>query len=192
MAEKWQQWMPLHIDRWRGSPAVRAMHPSARSGYLDLILSQWQSDSCSLPSDPIELADLSCLGDELWAAHGSRILRNFDILPDGKLRNQVCYSEWLKQKAIAESRRESWYRNRPWVIRRSKRVRRSISKLQRLSFLNGKCCARCGSSGDLQVDHIVPLARGGKDNLSNWQPLCGTCNRRKGSRLESEVAYANH
>lgn len=38
------------------------------------------------------------------------------------------------------------------------------------------------------VDHIVPLARGGTDELDNKQPAHWDCNQRKGDRLESELA----
>jgi ATP adenylyltransferase len=31
----------------------------------------------------------------------------------------------------------------------------------------------------LQVDHIIPKARGGADELSNYQALCSTCNANK-------------
>ena len=35
----------------------------------------------------------------------------------------------------------------------------------------GKCMA-CGSTKELQLDHIVPLADGGLDELENTQLLC--------------------
>lgn len=100
MPARWLQWMPLHIDKWRGSPSVRAMHPAARSGYLELILSQWQTEDCSLPGDPLDLAELSGLGDELWSLYGLRILRNFATLENGRIRNLVCFQEWEEARQI--------------------------------------------------------------------------------------------
>lgn len=45
------------------------------------------------------------------------------------------------------------------------------------------CCAICGAADkQLFKDHVVPLARGGCDCIQNIQPLCFSCNSRKGSR----------
>ena len=107
MAAKWQQWIPFHIDRFMASLSVQAMHPAARWGYWCLITRQWQSEDCTISPDPLELSELSGLGDELWEAHGSRILRKFQTLEDGRLRNLVCYEEWLEAKRVYDKRRES-------------------------------------------------------------------------------------
>ena len=45
-------------------------------------------------------------------------------------------------------------------------------------------CAHCYETGQLEVDHIVPLARGGTNWPSNLQLLCRSCNARKGTRIE--------
>ena len=31
----------------------------------------------------------------------------------------------------------------------------------------------------MEADHVVPLTRGGTDDIGNIQPLCGACNRKK-------------
>lgn len=43
-------------------------------------------------------------------------------------------------------------------------------------------CRRCGSHRDLTVDHVVPRVKGGTDDPSNLQTLCGSCNSSKGAR----------
>ena len=43
-------------------------------------------------------------------------------------------------------------------------------------------CAICGDSGDIEIDHIVPLAKGGTNDESNLQPLCHQCHSRKGAK----------
>ena len=49
----------------------------------------------------------------------------------------------------------------------------------------GNRCLMCGAPGDFQsltMDHIVPVAKGGSNNPDNIQPLCHSCNSRKGTR----------
>jgi 5-methylcytosine-specific restriction endonuclease McrA len=46
-------------------------------------------------------------------------------------------------------------------------------------------CVLCGASGvSLEVDHKIPVARGGSDDLDNLQTLCFPCNRGKRDSLE--------
>ena len=40
---------------------------------------------------------------------------------------------------------------------------------------------------NLQIDHIIPQARGGTDHISNLQLLCGTCNVLKGTKSHAEL-----
>ncbi|HVB81598.1 MAG TPA: HNH endonuclease signature motif containing protein [Candidatus Binataceae bacterium] len=44
-------------------------------------------------------------------------------------------------------------------------------------------CRACYSTINLQVDHIVPVSKGGRTEESNLQTLCGRCNRRIGRKL---------
>ena len=46
-------------------------------------------------------------------------------------------------------------------------------------------CESCGISNKekaLEVDHIIPRTKGGKDELSNFQALCFTCNSQKSNK----------
>ena len=62
--------------------------------------------------------------------------------------------------------------------------RNKINKHLRLQVLirdRQKCCI-CGRSKDevpLEVDHIVPISRGGNDEMSNLAALCKDCNSGK-------------
>ncbi len=48
---------------------------------------------------------------------------------------------------------------------------------------DGGRCRNCFSATNLQIDHIVPLSKGGLSDESNLQTLCRRCNRRKSKRL---------
>jgi len=43
-------------------------------------------------------------------------------------------------------------------------------------------CLACGQKRPLCEDHIVPLVKGGTDDISNIQPLCRPCNSAKGTQ----------
>jgi 5-methylcytosine-specific restriction endonuclease McrA len=47
----------------------------------------------------------------------------------------------------------------------------------------GRKCIYCGSENvPLQVEHIVPKAKGGSDRSSNLTIACRRCNEKKGSK----------
>ncbi len=45
-------------------------------------------------------------------------------------------------------------------------------------------CQKCGTTEKLTIDHIIPLAEGGSNDLSNLHTLCQSCNSRKGDRRD--------
>lgn len=44
-------------------------------------------------------------------------------------------------------------------------------------------CVKCGSTTELQYDHIIPVSLGGGSSPENVELLCGPCNRRKGNSI---------
>jgi 5-methylcytosine-specific restriction endonuclease McrA len=47
-------------------------------------------------------------------------------------------------------------------------------------------CAYCPSMGPLDMDHVVPLSRGGDHDITNVVPACDRCNSSKNKKLLSE------
>ena len=54
---------------------------------------------------------------------------------------------------------------------------------------NGRCngCRIFLPPRNLEIDHIVPRAKGGSDEFENLQLLCGACNGMKGARTQGEL-----
>lgn len=48
---------------------------------------------------------------------------------------------------------------------------------------DGARCRRCRTVVHLEVDHIIPVSKGGETDESNLQTLCRRCNRRKWKKL---------
>lgn len=71
-----------------------------------------------------------------------------------------------------------------WFPARDRASRRKVTKAQRRRILarDGHRCGSCGATTDLEVDHIVPVARGGQTTDENLQTLCKGCNAKKGTR----------
>ena len=44
------------------------------------------------------------------------------------------------------------------------------------------CCAYCGVDGDLQMEHVIPISKGGEHHLGNIVPACQRCNYSKHTR----------
>lgn len=134
--------MPFHIDRFRGSPEVQAMHPAARMGYLYLLSSAWQTEDCTVSSDALDLATESGLGDEMWAVYGARILRNFKLL-DGRYRNAVVFEEW--EKAKREFEKNHGPKLTPEELSNAKRIAGKKGAIKRWQK-HGKPIADCHKS----------------------------------------------
>ena len=75
----------------------------------------------------------------------------------------------------------------PCFIKNIKVKRNGIHKdiRKRLLLEANHSCQQCGAmesnGATLEVDHIVPISKGGSDDYENLQILCATCNRKKGS-----------
>ena len=52
-----------------------------------------------------------------------------------------------------------------------------------VSARDGARCRYCHTPYNLQYDHIIPYSKGGSNEMSNIQLLCGNCNRRKSDRM---------
>lgn len=52
---------------------------------------------------------------------------------------------------------------------------------------DGGSCQCCGSSLNLEYDHVTPFSCGGKNDVSNIQLLCQRCNRSKSNSCTCKI-----
>ena len=101
-------------------------------------------------------------------------------------KKQVFYSEEILGYIKRINNRNGTFYN-------DKDIWDSISRVERGKVTNkirfmiykrdGYRCRICGRGGqavDLEIDHIKPIAKGGKSTIDNLQTLCKRCNKEKG------------
>lgn len=85
----------------------------------------------------------------------------------------------------------SWRQNNPGKVKEYCHARRARKKFALGRFIGKEwtvvcekyqhyCVACLRTNLPLVADHVISLAAGGSNHISNIQPLCGPCNSRKG------------
>jgi 5-methylcytosine-specific restriction endonuclease McrA len=72
--------------------------------------------------------------------------------------------------------------------RRANKLNNGIYRVthKELKSLCAKACFYCGSFNNIEIDHVIPLARGGSHSVGNLVAACVKCNRSKGSKFVTE------
>lgn len=124
------------------------------------------------------------------------------ILAYKKESRRVNNDLFLKREKINRERRGDLHRlvNKKWrdanlekvrayaKTNKAKRKNASTFKVEAnyLVALKNKPCFECGNTGQIHIDHIVPISRGGNHSVGNLMPLCASCNLSKGAKTYME------
>lgn len=88
-----------------------------------------------------------------------------------------------KRKLHNDARRARMLQNGVFVV--------TLQDWDRIIARYRGCCAYCGEpSTELQREHVIPLARGGRHSVGNIVPACATCNSTKRHRFVMEWRVA--
>ena len=93
-------------------------------------------------------------------------------------KDALDYLEGKKRKKVEKEAKQYYSRKR-----RNQFAEERPDLMLALIERDGYQCRNCSDQNDLAIDHIIPLSKGGNDDLSNLQILCKSCNSSKGDRL---------
>jgi 5-methylcytosine-specific restriction endonuclease McrA len=133
--------------------------------------------------------------DDKWRAANPDIARESDRKKHQKLYKKRYQDPAFRAKAVI--RATQWMKDNP---QRSKILRSDISHRRRARIMGSQTgpidydqlmldsnglCGICGEMlvEPLELDHIIPIAKGGPHTQDNLQFTHALCNRRKNSRL---------
>lgn len=124
----------------------------------------------------------------------ARLVTSFDV-PHGTVDGYGSYGCRCNQCAAAkrDATRDHYIRNQLRFLEKAERRaawkdrdRRAVTArdIRRLfDRFDSRCAYCCKPSDHMEIDHVVPLSRGGRHAIGNLLPACRTCNRRKSARL---------
>jgi 5-methylcytosine-specific restriction endonuclease McrA len=104
-------------------------------------------------------------------------------------RKHYADKQWLKYQICPAAR----LYNREKSKRRKAQMRKlqtvdkvSVAAIRKRFAEFGDCCAYCGSGGDMEIEHVKPIAARGAHAIYNIVPACASCNSSKRAREMSE------
>ncbi len=129
---------------------------------------------------------------DVWKAHLLCLLllaaRMDNVLPihPHKLESLIGATEPVELEALRPFIRYL-SPDRPCAQDRSARVHVPDGVRVAVLLRDGGRCRKCRSATNLQIDHLIPVSKGGDSAESNLQTLCRRCNRRKWKKLVPNV-----
>jgi uncharacterized protein YdaU (DUF1376 family) len=198
-------WMPLYIGDYLAD--TMSLEAREHGAYLLLLMHYWRNGP--LPDDDRALAGIARVDRKTWISDTGPIVRQFFTARDGLLNQKRVDLERAQAVSISDKRRnaamirhhgksaddapsEQSVCGGDADIKDPSRLRASRMLAARalgrhtdqewqalLSFCGGKC-VQCGSTNRISKDHITPVYQGGSDAIENIQPLCTSCNSKKG------------
>lgn len=102
----------------------------------------------------------------------------------GKTRDQKK-AHYLKYKEVMDESSRRWKKNNPEKCRvrnreykRKRRLGKDEEAYEYSKILRGDPCSYCGAKSE-SIDHIVPVALGGRNTADNLTSACKSCNSSK-------------
>ena len=168
------------FDRWLGhtrfvlSPremigpitAIRGVDPAALGIFIRMLP---YAATGTIQKDFVMIGRFANVHHSTVRKHWDDLATFFDVFDNGTML--VKEMTWLSVEGTPTERRG---------------LRRLLGKL--IGFW-GPQCVYCKAPGELHIDHIVPVARGGSNEIQNLTLACPTCNMRKHTSTAEEFGF---
>jgi len=160
--------------------------------------------------DPEELEKLRRRTREYYHRNKEKAAASYKRYYEANREKRLAYhAEWSRKNKKSRAARMVEYRKRNpnvrkdwakanpekqaalYAIRRSRKKGLSIwlVKTKEIVTLYSQSCLYCGSTADIQIDHVIPLSRGGNHSIGNLAPACKKCNLSKKDKFVMEWKY---
>lgn len=164
--------MTLRVRNWQEFQHYKDRNPPWIKLHQDLLTSeQWVFGTDSQRVLLIAVMLLAARKDNVIPESPEYIQKvsHLDTKPD---------LEWLIETGFCERCSEDGSWSNPWASRHiSDALRSEILSRDR------NACVFCGADDPLEIDHVIPVSKGGDSNPKNLQTLCRSCNRKKRTRV---------
>lgn len=156
-----QEFIPIYVDDFRADTYFMSLE---ELGAYTLLLIQAHHEGGSLPNDDVYLRRILKLSNRRWQKLRPAVMRLFPVSGARAVSKHLM----------------AFY---------ARRGRPSLPAWLRMFILerDGYVCAYCSTDkGPFDIDHIMPVCKGGTDDPENLTCACASCNRSKGGRTLEE------
>jgi 5-methylcytosine-specific restriction endonuclease McrA len=120
---------------------------------------------------------------EYYAKNVDKILKHCRKYYQDNIDERHIYNHqhWLNNPAVF---REGAIRHR--ALKYNAEGTFTMVEFEAKCLLYGNTCVYCGNVEPLTADHVIPLSKGGSNNIDNILPVCKSCNSSKKDKTFEE------
>lgn len=136
--------------------------------YSRLVYLSWMDDSRLFDQDEIIKTEEVLKNNGFWNIH-----------------HKLTGQDIKTIRFVINNSRKFWERKNSYELKRLQASlftsRPDIRK--KVYDLHGKECLSCGETEKIEMDHVIPIVKGGENTIENLQPLCKSCNTSKRDQI---------
>ena len=179
----------IHAKTFSSSATIAAMSTKAVGSYVLLLFAaKKQQPIGSIPDNDSDLSEWSGITKREWMKIRDSVLVEF------LFRNGRWHHKQERHRQSAHQIQKTHLSQFSQILEtHSYRAAKAgvddtltIEQWGKVLLSTNWCCAWCGSGINIQVEHMIPISRGGGNTADNVCALCSSCNFNKGAKTPLE------